>query len=105
MPDYVRVASVDQVPHDRGLLVEAAGKRSALFKLGADYFAIDDTCTHVGGSLSEGTIMGRSVACPWHGAMFNVTNGQGTPPARGPVSCYPVRVNGSDIEIAVAIEA
>ena len=105
MPDYVKVATVDQLQPDRGLLVEAAGKRIALFKLGADYFAIDDTCTHVGGSLSEGTIMGQSVACPWHGAMFNLTNGQGTPPARGPVSCYPVRVNGSDIEIAVPIEA
>src|SRR5258706_14141939 len=105
MADYVKVATVDQVPSNGGLLVETAGKRIALFNLGADYFAIDDTCTHVGGSLSEGTIMGQSVACPWHGAMFNLTNGQGTPPARGPVSCYPVRVQGSDIEIAVPIEA
>jgi len=80
--------------------VESGGKRLAIFKLGEDYFAIDDACTHVGGSLSEGVIMGQSVVCPWHGAQFNLTNGACTPPARGPVQRYPVRVKGSDIEVA-----
>src|SRR5205809_7968903 len=105
MPDYVKVATVDQMKPDQGLLVESGGKRIAVFKLGGDYFAIDDTCTHVGGSLSEGTIMGQSVVCPWHAAHFNITTGEGTPPARGPVKRYPVRVNGSDIEVAFEVEA
>jgi nitrite reductase/ring-hydroxylating ferredoxin subunit len=105
MAEYLRVASVDQLQPDRGLLVEAAGKRIAVFKLGADYFAIDDACTHVGGPLSEGNIMGQSVICPWHGAQFNLATGQCTPPARGPLQRYPVRVNGSDIEVAVEIVA
>jgi nitrite reductase/ring-hydroxylating ferredoxin subunit len=105
MADYVKVATVDQLQPDRGLMVETAGKRIAVFKLGADYFAIDDACTHVGGSLADGQIMGQNVICPWHGAQFNLATGQCTPPARGPVSRYPVRVNGSDIEVAVEIVA
>src|SRR6266404_3918281 len=105
MPDYVRVASVNDMKPNQGLLVETGGKRMAVFKLGADYFAIDDACTHVGGSLSEGTIMGQSVACPWHGAQFNLLTGQCTPPARGPVKRYPARANGADIEVALEFEA
>ena len=49
MAEYLKVARVDQLQPERGLLVEAAGKRIAVFKLGGDYFAIDDACTHIGG--------------------------------------------------------
>ncbi len=60
-----------------------------------------DTCTHVGGPLSEGEVEGTSVRCPWHGAVFDLTTGdmQG-PPARGPVTRYEVRVEGDGIELA-----
>jgi nitrite reductase/ring-hydroxylating ferredoxin subunit len=105
MPEYLKVATVDQLHPEHGLLVEVAGKRIAVFQLGGDYFAIDDACTHIGGSLAEGNIMGMSVICPWHGAQFNLATGQCTPPARGPVQRYPVRVNGSDVEVAVEILA
>ena len=105
MPDYVRVASVNDMKPNQGLLVEPGGKRIAIFQLGADYVAIDDACTHVGGPLSEGVIMGESLVCPWHGAHFNLATGQCTPPGRGAVKRYPVRVNGSDIEVALEFEA
>jgi len=105
MAEYLKVATVDQLQAERGLPVEIAGKRIAVFKVGGDYFAIDDACTHVGGPLSEGTIMGQAVICPWHGAQFNLATGHCTPPARGPVQRYPVRVNGPDIEVAVEIVA
>jgi len=82
MAEYLKVANVDQLRPERGLLVEAAGKRIAVFKLGGDYFAIDDACTHIGGSLAEGSIMGQAVVCPWHGAQFNLATGQCTAPAR-----------------------
>ena len=62
------------------MLVNAEDRRIALFNVGGTCHAIDDTCTHRGGPLSEGTIDGVVVTCPWHGARFCVRDGQ----AQGP---------------------
>ncbi len=102
MGNYVKVATVDQVPGDHGILVEAGGQRIALFKLGDGYYAIGDTCTHRGGPLSEGFLTGDQVICPWHGANFDVKTGKVlTPPAPADVPHYAVRVVGNDIEVEV----
>ncbi len=41
-----------------------------------NYFAIDDTCTHSGASLSEGKIDGSIITCDWHGAQFECKTGK-----------------------------
>ena len=105
MADYIKVASVDQLPPEQAILVEPNGKRIAVFQSGGEYFALDDACTHIGGPLHEGQLMGQCVVCPWHGAQFQLATGQGTPPAHGPVKRYPVRVSGTDIEVAIDIQA
>jgi nitrite reductase/ring-hydroxylating ferredoxin subunit len=102
MGTYVKVATVDKFPKDQGLRVEAGGQKIALFRVGSDYFAIGDECSHVGGPLCEGMIHEKTVLCPWHGAQFDLMTGAGLAgPARGPVESYPVRVNGSDIEVEI----
>ena len=77
-------------------------KKIALFNVDGDYYAIDDTCTHRGGPLSDGDLTGKEVTCPWHGAVFDVTTGAVlSPPAPQPVSCYKVRISGNNIEVEV----
>jgi len=64
------------------------------------FYALSDTCTHRRGPLSEGTVEGAEVTCPWHGAKFDVRTGAVLgPPAGQAVKTYPVRVTGPDIEI------
>jgi nitrite reductase/ring-hydroxylating ferredoxin subunit len=46
-------------------LVEVQGKKIALFNLDGKFHAIDNTCTHRGGPLSEGELEGDEVTCPW----------------------------------------
>ncbi len=100
MSRSVKVAKVSQIEDQSGLCVEAEGKRIALFNVGGTFYAIDDTCTHQGGPLSEGTLDGQVVECPWHCARFNVVTGEVTaPPAGANVVNYPVRVNGDDVEV------
>ena len=42
------------------------------------------------------------VTCPWHGAQFNVKDGQVLrPPAPKSVSSYPVRITDGAIEVEV----
>ncbi len=100
MAGFVKVATTGELAPGQSKRVEVEGKTIALFNLGESYHAVDDTCPHRGGPLSEGEVEGDTVTCPWHGSKFKVTTGEVlTPPARTGVSYYPSRVNGSDIEV------
>ncbi len=97
---FVRVAATSEIPPGEGRCFETEGREIAVFNLGGSFYCIDNTCTHAGGPLGEGTVQGEQVECPWHGANFNVKTGQvlSAPAAEG-VACHKVRVNGSDIEV------
>lgn len=78
-------------------MVGVGGKHIALFNVEGTYYAIDDTCTHKGGPLSEGEVKAGKVTCPWHGSTFDVITGDVVdPPAPIGVSRYNVRVVGDD---------
>jgi nitrite reductase/ring-hydroxylating ferredoxin subunit/putative sterol carrier protein len=78
----------------------------AVFNLGGEFFVIDDTCTHGMASLSEGTLDGDVIECPWHAGAFNVRTGEpaGAPCTVG-LAAYPVTVQGGDICIESAFKA
>ena len=100
MPGFIFVAKRSEIPEGSGLCVEVEGKRIALFRLGKAVCAIDDACPHANGPLSEGSLEGAVVECPWHGSRFNVSTGEVTrrPAARG-VATYVVRVTGEEVEV------
>ena len=103
MAQFMKVgAKADFEAVEGGRLVEAAGQRIALFKLADGYYAIEDTCPHAGGPLSEGPLAGDVVTCPWHGSRFNVKTGAVLgPPAKHGVKSFPVRVTGNDVEVEI----
>jgi len=100
MGKFVKVATTGAIAPGEGKLVDAAGKKIALFNVDGTFYAIDETCTHRGGPLSEGMLIGIEVTCPWHGAVFDVRTGSVLrPPAPKDVARYNVRVEGEDIEV------
>ena len=102
MAKFVSVAKKSEIGDQSAKCVEVEGKRIALFNLGGEFYAIDDTCTHRGGSLSEGSIEGEEIQCPLHGAQFNIKSGEVTgPPAANGVTKYNVRLTGENVEIEV----
>ena len=50
--------------------VELDGKPILLVRKGQEICALAETCSHLGGPLSEGKLQGNSVICPWHGSRF-----------------------------------
>ena len=97
---FVKLAKSDEIQPGQGRMFEVSGKRVALFNVEGVFYAIDDTCTHRGGPLSEGELDGKVVTCPWHGAVFDVATGQVLrPPASCGVSSFNLRLEGADIEI------
>lgn len=102
MPEFVKVANTDEILPGQAKLIDLGGNEIALFNVGGEFHAIDNTCTHVGGPLCEGEISGSEVICPWHGAAFDITTGRAVgPPAIEAVNHYNLRIDGGNIEIEV----
>ena len=66
-----------------------------------NYFAIDDVCPHMGASLSGGQVEDGIVTCPWHAWRFRLTDGAWADNPRIKIGCYPVRIEGEQIQIQV----
>ena len=75
MADFVKAARTTAIEPDQARLVEVKGKQIALFNVDGQFFALDNTCTHRGGPLADGEVLGHEVTCPWHGATFDVRTG------------------------------
>ena len=77
-------------------------RRIAIFNDDGVLRAVDDTCTHVGGSLSEGPCEGGVVTCPWHSAQFRLRDGRclASSPFRR-LQVYPLRVEDGVIELEI----
>ena len=76
MGTFRKVAKTTDLEPGTATLVEIDGEKIALFNVGGEFCAIDNTCTHRGGPLAEGVIEGDVVTCPWHRATYNVKTGE-----------------------------
>ncbi|MDP9159395.1 MAG: Rieske 2Fe-2S domain-containing protein [Acidobacteriota bacterium] len=71
-----------------------------LVRRGKTIHALAETCSHLGGPLSEGKLKGNSVVCPWHGSRFSLTDGRVLDgPAVHPQPCLEVRVQEGKIQV------
>ncbi len=72
----ILAGKTSDIPAGKIVKVEAEGKTILVANVDGNYFAMDDTCTHQGASLSEGTIEGSTVTCPWHGSTWDCKTGK-----------------------------
>jgi nitrite reductase/ring-hydroxylating ferredoxin subunit len=99
---FTKVATTEEIPSGQAKKIRLGNKDVALFNINGTFYAIDDSCPHRGGPLSEGELEGLEVTCPWHGAAFNITTGEHLcPPANSDVIAYKVQVTGNDVMIEV----
>ena len=72
----ILVGKTSEMPPGKLNKVSVNGKEVLVVNLDGNYFAMDDTCTHSGASLSEGQLDGSTVTCGWHGAKFDCKTGK-----------------------------
>ncbi len=71
-----------------------------LVRRGQRIFALAETCSHLGGPLSEGKLIGDGIQCPWHGSRFALQDGRVLDgPAVHPQPCLEARVRNGKIEV------
>jgi 3-phenylpropionate/trans-cinnamate dioxygenase ferredoxin component len=93
MAQFVPVAQASDIPDPGKQLVEVDDRLVVVFHVGGQYYCLDDVCTHDGGPLGEGCLTGFEIACPRHGAKFDVRNGKAlTMPATKPTAAHEVKV-------------
>jgi len=95
--NWIKVASVADLPEEGTLLVNLGAEPVCLYNLGGRIFATHDTCTHGQASLADGFIEGEEIECPLHQGRFHIPSGKATAvPCTEDIRCYAVKVeNGA----------
>jgi len=98
MTDYV-VGKVDEIPAGTAVAVQAGRRTVAVFRVGNDFFAVNNTCPHKGASLCDGEIMieEKIVRCPWHHWNWQLEDGRLQSDGRQALRTYQVAVDGDEV--------
>ena len=76
-PDFARGVPIGDVA-DGGMVGGHVGDDAVLLaRHGDELFAIGSTCSHYGGPLADGLIVGDTVRCPWHPSQCSFPDIQG----------------------------
>src|SRR5688572_18819649 len=91
-PDLRSGVELASLVENEPLLGHFDGEAIVLVRQGEQVFATGAACTHYGGPLPEGLVVGETIRCPWHHARFNLRTGEAEgAPALNPVPCFIVR--------------
>jgi len=104
-PDLARGIPLSDVA-DGGMVGGHVGEDAVLLaRRGNELFAIGSTCSHYGGPLAEGLIVGDAVRCPWHHACFSLRTGEAVAaPAFNPMPCWRVEKRNGTVFVREKIE-
>ena len=71
-----KTAALHLIPVAKTKLIIVAGHRVCLAHTPQGLVAVEDSCPHLGESLSKGTLNYlNEVVCPWHNYRFNLSTG------------------------------
>jgi 3-phenylpropionate/trans-cinnamate dioxygenase ferredoxin subunit len=100
----VRVCATTDVAEGAARRFDVDGHRVCVVRLGNDWYALGDECSHADFSLAEGDVWPDEceIECPKHGSTFSLTTGEPqTLPATQPVPVYEVSIEGDDVMVIV----
>jgi len=96
---FLPIARLDELPERRGVCRTVGRCEIAIFKVEGEVFAIDNSCPHRGGPLSEGEVFTTNVYCPMHAWGFDLRTGRSHTNVRARVRSYPLRLVDGQVEV------
>ena len=82
------------------MLVHVGNERVVVGRCPQGMIAFSDHCTHKGGPLSDGALVGCTVQCPWHGSQFDVHTGRVVAgPAQSKIDVYETQIRAGEVYI------
>jgi nitrite reductase/ring-hydroxylating ferredoxin subunit len=94
--------ALQRLQNNKPQLVVANGKRICLVNHKGRFFAVQDTCTHSGESLSKGDVnyLGE-IICPLHNYCFSLHTGQELSSRSRDLKTYPLKIDDSGFFIGI----
>lgn len=100
MEGFEKVAETGEIATGTMKLVKVGALDVMVANVDGSFYALPNKCTHVGGPLGKGKLVGPVVQCPLHGSKFDVRTGAVvSPPAQRPEPVLEVKVEGTAIWI------
>lgn len=99
------IANQKELGEGQMMLGHIAGERVVVAKCNHGVATFSDHCTHSGGPLSDGALIGCTVQCPWHGSQFDVHTGRVVAgPAQQKIDTYEHEVRAGEIYVTPSAE-
>lgn len=105
-PDLAAGVPFDELTEGTPLLGHAGEEAVVVVRVGDDVHAIGASCTHYGGPLAEGLVVGHTIRCPLHHACFDLKTGEAIGgPALADNACYEVARAGALVQVRTKKDA
>ena len=116
MGNLVAIVKTGQFKDGTKKKVAAQGREILISRVGDEYYAVDNLCSHLEGNLSRGKLKDTIITCPLHGTQFDIRDGTVVRWLKGygeisrvseefkssrALTIYPVKVEGDTIFIEV----
>ena len=103
MPAFERVAAVSEIPPNGRKSIIVDDVPALLVRIGNDFFAIEDVCSHDGQPLTDGPVADGAITCPRHGAKFDLKTGNPLcMPATQAIQIFSVQVRDGEVFVGPA---
>lgn len=96
---FIEVGRIADFIPGKGRMVTVEGRHVAVFRLGDDFFALDNMCLHRGGPICDGLIDNGVVTCPWHFWSYEIKTGTMVQDPRVGLSKHDVRIDGDQLAV------
>lgn len=98
--EYVHLPGAAKIPPGRARAYPVGRYEIAVFNVNGELFALDNTCPHQGGPISEGWMEGPLVTCPWHAWCFDVRTGKMTLGDFASIDRFAIRREGDAVYVS-----
>ena len=75
MAEFIEVPGGGELESGQMKTFNIGGREILLARVGETFYACDNRCPHMGGSLARGKLEGAVVTCPRHHSRFDLTDG------------------------------
>jgi 3-phenylpropionate/trans-cinnamate dioxygenase ferredoxin component len=107
--EYLKVIEKSELSINQKKIVTIRGIKILIVNHNGNYYAINNKCTHLGGSLGNGELSGTIITCPRHGSKFDIETGKNIDGARmgflkmkvKDEVVYPIKIEGNNILIGI----
>ena len=99
---FARVGTLSELKERTCMVVNAKGNNVALFYQGAQVYAVDNRCPHMGFPLERGSVKDGILTCHWHHARFELASGGTFDLFADDVRSFPVEIRGDEVWVDVS---